>query len=198
MLKVDMGSVINCLSLGTFQRLFPHQQLTKSTLLLENYGNSPVSIIGKFKAFIWWKGKVFCHKFHVTNANSSPNLLSRDASFQMEVLQTFSTVTGKEIPPWMKQGNCCIESSISKSLLILPSTTLTSVSQSPLTKEKILEVFPDIFKGLGTFPGEPYKYRLKENYVPARHALRKVLIHLQDDFHAKIHDLVKQAVLEKV
>ena len=34
--------------------------------------------------------------------------------------------------------------------------------------------------------------------MPARYAPRKVLIHLQDDFHAKIHDLVKQGVLEKV
>ena len=32
----------------------------------------------------------------------------------------------------------------------------------------------------------------------ARHAPRKVLIHLQDEFHAEIHDLVKQGVLEKV
>ena len=81
MLKVDMGSDINCICLGTFQRLFPHQPLTKSTLILENYGNSPVSIIGKFKAFICWKGKIPHQEFHVTNVNSSPNLLSRDASF---------------------------------------------------------------------------------------------------------------------
>ena len=51
---------------------------------------------------------------------------------------------------------------------------------------------------VGTFPGEPYKIRLKENYVPARHAPSKVPIHLQDDSHAEIHDLVKQGVLEKV
>ena len=112
-----------------------------------------------------------------------------------------------------KQGNHCIESSVSKSSLTIPSTILTSVSQStfniptitltsvsqlPLTKEKILEVYADVFDGLGTFPGEPYKFRLKEYYLPARHAPRKVLIHLQDDFHAEIHDLVKQGVLEKV
>ena len=35
MLKVDMGSDINHISLGTFQRLSPHQPFTKSTLLLE-------------------------------------------------------------------------------------------------------------------------------------------------------------------
>ena len=83
---------------------------------------------------------------------------------------------------------------VSQSTLI----TLTSVSQSPLTKEMILEVYADIFNGLGTFPGEPYKFRLKVNYVPARHAPRIVPIHLQDDFHAEIHNLVKQGVLEKV
>ena len=96
MLKVDIGSDI---SLRTFQRLFPHQPLTKSTLLLENYANSPVSIIGKFKALILWKGKIFCQEFHVRNVNSSPNLLSRDASFQMKVLQTCFAATRREIPP---------------------------------------------------------------------------------------------------
>ena len=34
--------------------------------------------------------------------------------------------------------------------------------------------------------------------MPARHAPRKVCIHLQDDFHKEINDLVKQGVLEKV
>ena len=34
--KVDTGSDINCVSLGTFQRLFPMQQLDKSMLILEN------------------------------------------------------------------------------------------------------------------------------------------------------------------
>ena len=97
--KVDMGSNISCISLGTFQRLFPHQPLTKSTLLLKNYGNSPVLIIRKFKAFIHWKGKIFHQEFHITNANSSPNLLSRDASFQMKVLQTCFAATRREIPP---------------------------------------------------------------------------------------------------
>ena len=146
----------------------------------------------------------------------------------MEVLQTCFTVTGKEILPQMKQGNCCIESSVSQSTLNMPSTTPTSVSQStlnmpsttltslsqstlnmptitstgvnqsPLNKEKILEVYADIFNGLGTSSGEQYKFRLKKNYVPASHAPRKVPIHLQDDFHAEIHDLVKQGVLEKV
>ena len=98
----------------------------------------------------------------------------------------------------MKQGKHSIDSSVRKSPLTMHSINPKIVSKSPLTKEKILEVYADVFKGLGTFPGEPYRFRLKENYVPARHAPRKVPIHLQEDFHAEIHDLVKQGVLEKV
>ena len=73
-----------------------------------------------------------------------------------------------------------------------------SVRKSPLTKQKILDVYADVFKGLRTFPGEPYKFKLKENYMPARHAPRKVPIHLKDNFHQEINDLVRQGVLEKV
>ena len=134
-----------------------------------------MSIIGKFKAFIWWKGKVFHQEFHVTNTNSSPNLLSRDASLRMEVLQTCFAVTGKECPQLsqIKQGKHSIDSSLSKSSLTMYSINPKSVSKSPVTKEKIMEAYTDVFKGLGTFPGEPYRFRLKENYVPARHALKK-------------------------
>ena len=211
MLKVDIGSDINCISLGTFQRLFPNKQLNRSTSLLENYGNSPVSIIGRLTAFIRWKGKVFCQEFYATNANSSPNLLSRDACFRMEVLQTCFMVTGKEIHlpqpvPVISEttlGSKIEEMSQStkphrKMEEVMHSIGPESVRKSPLTKQKILDVYADVFEGLGTFPGEPYKFKLKENYMPARHAPRKVPYHLQDNFHQEINDLVKQRVLEKV
>ena len=44
----------------------------------------------------------------------------------------------------------------------------------------------DIFTGIGKFPGPPYKFQLKENAKPMRHAPRKVPIHLQDAFHQEI------------
>ena len=50
--------------------------------------------------------------------------------------------------------------SVSQSTLNIPTITQTRMSQSPLTKEKILEVYADIFNGLGTFPdlNEALKY----------------------------------------
>ena len=58
--------------------------------------------------------------------------------------------------------------------------------------------YQDVFQGLGKFPGEPYKLRLKENSVPAKHRPRKVPVHLQDAFHEEVQRLIKIDVLEPV
>ena len=60
---------------------------------------------------------------------------------------------------------------------------------APLTKARILDVYSDVFTRIGKFPGEPYKFQLKENAKPARHAPRKVPIHLQDAFHEEIRNV---------
>ena len=77
-----------------------------------------------------------------------------------------------------------------------------SISQSqlkdcPLTKQDILEVYSDVFTRIGKFPGMPYKFQLKENAKPVRHAPRKVPIHLQDAFHSEIRNLEKLGILEE-
>ena len=73
-----------------------------------------------------------------------------------------------------------------------------SIVDLPLTQEKVESTYADVFQGLGKFPGEPYKLRLKPDAVPAKHRPRKVPVHLQDAFHEEVERLVKIDVLEKV
>ena len=73
-----------------------------------------------------------------------------------------------------------------------------SIADLPLTQEKVESTYADIFQGLGKFPGEPYKLRLKPDAVPVKHRPRKVPVHLQDAFHEEVERLVKIDVLEKV
>ena len=54
------------------------------------------------------------------------------------------------------------------------------------------------FKGIIQFPGEPYKFHLKLEHRPARHAPRKVLVHLEDAFKQEINSLVELGILEPV
>ena len=73
-----------------------------------------------------------------------------------------------------------------------------NLKSKPLTQEMIETTYQDMFQGLGKFPGEPYKLRLKENYVPAKHQQRKVTVNLQDAFHEEVQRLIKIDVLEPV
>ena len=61
-----------------------------------------------------------------------------------------------------------------------------SIVDLPLTQEKVESTYADVFQGLGKFPGDPYKLRLKPDAVPAMHRPRKVPVHLQDAFHEEV------------
>ena len=61
-----------------------------------------------------------------------------------------------------------------------------SIADLPLTQEKVETTYADVFQGLGKFPGDPYKLRLKPDAVPAKHRPRRVPVHLQDAFHEEV------------
>ena len=72
------------------------------------------------------------------------------------------------------------------------------MNRLPLTKQDILSHYSICFERIGHFPGEPYKFYLKPEHKPARHAPRKVLIHLEDAFKEEINSLVELGILEEV
>ena len=123
-------------------------------------------------------------------------------------------VSGHSVPPTEEdpltsteersQMNCAsisdtADSSDSSSVHMVDSNNHSlSITDLPLTQEKVETTYADVFQGLGKFPGEPYKLRLKPDAVPAKHRPRRVPVHLQDAFHEEVERLVKIDVLEKV
>ena len=72
-----------------------------------------------------------------------------------------------------------------------PHNGKTSVSRFPLTKQEILSQYSGCFEGIGCFPGDLYKFHLKPDHKPARHAPGKVPVHLEAAFKEEIESLVK-------
>ena len=72
------------------------------------------------------------------------------------------------------------------------------VNRLPLTKQDILSQYSGCFEGIGYFPWDPYKFHPKPEHKPARHAPRKVPIHLESAFKEEIESLVKLGILEEV
>ena len=79
-----------------------------------------------------------------------------------------------------------------------PHNGRTSVNRFPLTKQDILSQYSGCFEGIGHFPGDPYKFHLKPDHKPARHAPRKVPVHFETAFKEEIDLLVSQGILEEV
>ena len=82
--------------------------------------------------------------------------------------------------------------------VVVSNNPSLSIVDLPLTQEKVESTYADVFQGLGKFPGDPYKLRLKPDAVPVKHRPRKVPVHLQDAFHEEVERLIKIDVLEKV
>ena len=79
-----------------------------------------------------------------------------------------------------------------------PHIGRTSVKRLPLMKQQILSHYSGCFEGIGQFLGEPYKFYLKPEHKPARHAPRKVPINLEESFKQEIKSLVELGILEEV
>ena len=58
--------------------------------------------------------------------------------------------------------------------------------------------FPDVFEGIGKFPGKPYEIQLDPNMPPKQTPCRPVLIHLKDAFKQEINRMLKAGVLKLV
>ena len=93
---------------------------------------------------------------------------------------------------------CKLGESLALRKVKTPHNGKTSVSRFPLTKQEILSQYSGCFEGIGRFPGDPYKFHLKPDHKPARHAPRKVPVYLEAAFKEEIESLVKQGILEEV
>ena len=191
---------------------------------MEAYGNNTaVTVLGKFHAFLRWKGHVYRQLFYVTNVNTSPNLLSRDSCYTLGVLKPCYSVETTEnsskfqgntkVTPTQPTTHLDIAKMQGDSFLHCQNegTGMKKCSHSnkwsikkdqlqgmPLTKQDILEVYSDIFTGIGKFPSAPTNSSLSQMSNPLDMHLGTFLIHLQDAFHQEIRNLEQLGILEPV
>ena len=128
----------------------------------------------------------FCHSVTSTEGIFSHSVLPAEGNLLCH------SVTSTEDRSQRSPRNCASISDMAE----LPESNSNSVSGSnlqslsitdlPLTQEKVESTYADVFQDLGKFPGEPYKLRLKPDAVPVKHRPSKVPVHLQDAFHEEV------------
>ena len=156
---------------------------TEADPLTPAEGDPLMSTEGVFSHSVTSTEGVFCHSVPPTEEKATDPLMSTEERSHMNCASISNTAESPDSSPKHVVGS---------------NYHSLSIANLPLTQEKVETTYADVFQGLGKFPGEPYKLRLKPDAVRAKHRPRKVPVHLQDAFHEEVERLVKIDVLEKV
>ena len=81
---------------------------------------------------------------------------------------------------------------------VAPSNITQNDNQLVMRQEHIMAQFPDVFQGVGKFPGEPYRIRLDPQVSPKQTPCRPVPVHLKQAFKAEIDKMLEAGVLKPV
>ena len=66
------------------------------------------------------------------------------------------------------------------------------------SKEHILSRYPDVFKSIGRFPGQPYHIQVDPNVAPKQTPCQTVPIHLKETFKKEIDKMLQAGIIKPV
>ena len=66
------------------------------------------------------------------------------------------------------------------------------------SKEHILQSYPNVFDGIGCFPGPPYHIQIDHIVTSKQTPCRPILVHLKEAFQQEIDKMLKAGVLKPV
>ena len=177
-----MGILKKCLSVEKTQNE-PNNQIsslpvsghsvppTEADPLTPAEGDPLTSMEGVFSHSVTSTEGVFCHSVPPTEEKVTDPLTSMEERSHMNC----ASISDTAVTPDSSSDH-----------VVGSNNHSFSITDLPLTQEKVETTYADVFQGLGKFPGEPYKLRLKPDAVPVKHRPRKVPVHLQDAFHEEV------------
>ena len=65
-------------------------------------------------------------------------------------------------------------------------------------KEQIQEQYPELFKGIGQFPSEPYHFHINPSITPKQTPCRPIPVHLKQTFQQEIQKMLTARVIKPV
>lgn len=165
--KVDTGSQVNILPYYVFQQLGVKSALCPSNSTLSAYNSHPLKT----------EGTISLTCTHLGTANTK----------QVE----FHVVNTQSTPLFGLQS--CVEFDLVK----ITYSVENHQSQSYMTKASVLKEYAQVFKGIGSIPGE-CSIHLILDAVPVVHPPRKIPVALRDRCKDELDRMEKVGVIKKV
>ena len=199
----------------------PHtSKLTKNDIDLTVYTRHSVELIGKCTFFMLSKDtkQPVRVDFYITKEEGCV-LLSWETVFQLQLLdvkprleylpprasavdypkkkihvQSMSTQQQQDIDDVHPKS----QSSIATSKPIIPREDTPKKIRIIKTKEQIKEQYPELFEGIGRFPGDPYHIHTNPSITPKQTPCRPIPVHLKQTFSQGIEKMLPAGVIKPV
>ena len=216
--RLDTCTDVNLMPMAVYCLMFKDLQLKKPTpsnMEIETYTTEVVKIIGMCHFYLVHPESKQLSKvmFFVAKENGSI-LLSCRTTMELGLIKPRACLD--YLPPKARLlTSTCDQPSKTKSYkpvihymkeTVTPNTSVVPSKHNMTYKdnqlvtrqEHIMAQFPDVFEGVGKFPGKPYKICLDPKISPKQTPCRPVPVHLKQAFKAEIDKMLKAGVLKPV
>ena len=216
--RLDTCTHVNIIPASVYKLVFRDPNLEKlvpSKLQIGTYTNDTVKVVGTFKHYLVHPDtkKLIETTFCVAN-NDGSMLLSCNSTLVLDLIQPRSRldylpprasliISMQYHPKKTKQAQPAVYRSQqmaaqSKQQAETTQTKKQQPSKLITSKDQIMAQYPDVFEGIGKFPGPPYTIHLDQSVQPKQTPCRPVPIHLKESFKKEIDKMLQAGVLKPV
>ena len=214
--RLDTCADVNLMPMAVYCLMFKDPQLKKltpSNMEIETYTSEIVKIIGTCHFYLVHPESKHLLKvtFFIAKENGSV-LLSCRTTMELGLIKLRTCLD--YLPPKARLlTSTCDQPSktrpykpvihytkeaVTPNMSVAPSNITQNKDQLVMRQEHIMAQFPDVFQGVGKFPGEPYTICLDPKILPKQRPCWPVPVCLKHAFKAEIDKMLKAGVLKPV
>ena len=211
-IQLDTCTMVNIMPESMYKPVFNNPQtakLVKNDIDLTVPTRHSVDLIGKCTFYMLSKAtkQPIKVEFYVAKEEGSVHL-SWEMVFQLQLLNVKPRL--EYLPPRVTlissaAGHPKREIHAQSTTSILPTSTSTIPQENTPrrvkimeSKEQIQEQYPELFKGIGQFQGEPFHIHVNPSTTPKQTPCRPIPVHLKQTFWQEIGKMLATGVIKPV
>ena len=182
-IKLDTGAEMNVMPTRVFSQIANTENIEQSNVKLKGYGGSAIPVIGESFIRCTYNNIYKDVKFYIVESSSKTAL-------GLESCQDFKLV--KIMDEIKHSSSEKVQKDADSKNLEAKTGSIKGLSDKAL-KNKIEEMYPEIFNGLGTLT-EEHHIHIKANATPVIHPPRKIPVVLRDRLKKELDTIGKKTV----
>ena len=211
--RIDTGAEVNLMPVSVYRLIYHDQDLKKLTpckLKIGTYTMDTIKTIGTATIYLLHPDskKLVEMTFYIAS-NEGSILLSCNTSLTLGLIQSRPRLdylphrvrlitSNVDHPRKMKEQIQVQKQVITKQPDQCHNTQSTTLPKLITDQCQILQEYPDVFEGIGKFPGPPYHIHVDPGVTPKQTPCRPFPIHLKDGFQQEISKMLQGGILVPV